>query len=121
VDEQEFDSLFQTGPFTTKDATKSDAQLRRRTMLGIALWGRTLEDLKRQLLAPHPEIPVGFDVTDLRELHQSLQNISGDFSNPRHAWLTRLPAFSQTISVGTGRYTAWEARCEIVCRAIEYL
>jgi hypothetical protein len=34
-----------------------DAQARRSSALGIALWGKTAEDLHRQLLAPHPEIP----------------------------------------------------------------
>jgi hypothetical protein len=121
MDEEEFDALFHSRPFTTKDATKTDLQLRRRIALAIALWGRTLDDLKRQLLAVHPEIPAGFDVTDLRELHQNLQNISSDLSNPRHAWLTRLPVFSQTISADSERYSAWEARCEVVRRAIEYL
>ena len=121
MDEQEFDSLLQFRPFTTKDGTRADAQQRRRMTLAIALWGRTLDDLKSKFIALRPEIPKGFDVTDLRELQRSLQNISADLSNPRRAWLTRLPVFSQTISVGTERYTAWEVRCEIVRRAVEYL
>ena len=121
MDEEEFDLLLQSRSFTTKDATLADAQLRRRTTLAIALWGRTVEDLERQLLAPSPEIPSGFDLADFQELRRSLRSISDGFSNPRHAWLTRLPAFSKTISIGAKRFNAWEARCEVVRRAIEYL
>ena len=121
MDEEEFDSLLNSRPFTAKDAAVADAQLRRRVTLAIALWGRTLDDLQRQLLAPYPAIPAGFDLADFRELHRSLQNISDGLSNPRHALLTRLPVLSQVISVGTQRFTAWEARYEIVRRAIEYM
>jgi hypothetical protein len=121
MDEEELDSLLQSRPFTTKDAARADAQLRRRTALAIALWGRTVDDLRRQLLAPPPEIPSGFALNDFHELLRNIQNISDGFSNPRHAWLTRLPFFSQTISIGRRDFTAWEARCEIVRRAIEFL
>lgn len=76
MDDEEFDSLLQSRSFTTRDAARADAQLRRRAMLGNALWGRTLDDLKRQLVAPHPEIPAGFDVKEIRELYRWLQNVS---------------------------------------------
>jgi hypothetical protein len=121
MDEEDFDSLLQSRPFTTKDATRADAQLRRCTVLGIALWGRTVDDLKCQLLAPSPEIPSGFTLGDFHELLRSIQNISDGFNNPRHAWLNRLPIFFQTISIGTQEFTVWEARCEIVRRAVEFL
>ena len=90
MDEEEFDSLIQAESFTTRDATLLDAKLRRRTMLGLALWGRTLDELKRQLVAPHPEIPVGVDVAELRELHQYLQNIPDTLSKRLSGWLFSL-------------------------------
>jgi hypothetical protein len=59
--EQEFDSLFPPRPFGTAEAMRVEARLRRCGTLGLALWGRTSDDLRRQLLAPYPEIPSGFD------------------------------------------------------------
>jgi hypothetical protein len=121
MDEQEFDSLMQSRPFGRDDAMRADLQLRRGVTLAIALWGRTPDDLQRQLLAPSPEIPSGFDLTDLRELQRRAEKISAGMSDPRYEWLSRLAFSSQTIFVGAQRFTAWEARCEIVRRAIEYL
>lgn len=121
MDEEEFDSFMPSRPFGTEDAMRADARLRRCTALGMALWGRTLEDLQRQLLAPSPEIPSGFDLADLRELQRSAHQISACFSDPRSKWLSRFASFSPAISVGTQRFTVWEARSEIVRRAIEYL
>ena len=101
MDEQEFDSLAE-----------------RSRMLTVGLWGRTPDDLQRQLLAPYPEIPSGFELDDLRELLRSVERISVPLIDPRYAvqWFS-----SQTILVGTQSFTVWEARCEIVRRAIEYL
>jgi hypothetical protein len=121
MDEEEFDSLMQSRPFGSEDAKRADVQLRRRMTLGVALWGRTLEDLQRRLLAPTPEIPSGFDLGDFRELQRSAHEISACFSDPRYTWLTRFASSSPTIFVGTQRFTVWEARCEIVRRAIEGL
>jgi hypothetical protein len=59
MDEEEFDLLIGGRPFGTADATLMDAQARRCTALGIALWGSTPAGPQRQLLAPHPEIPAG--------------------------------------------------------------
>jgi len=59
MDEEEFDSLMPSRPFGTEDAMRADARLRRCTAPGMALWGMTLEDLHRQLLAPSSEIPSG--------------------------------------------------------------
>ena len=64
MDEQEFDSLFPA------------ARLRRCGTLGLALWGRTSDDLRRQLRAPYPEIPSGFDLEDFRELQRFAQLIT---------------------------------------------
>jgi hypothetical protein len=52
MNEEEFDSLMQSQPFGREDAMRADVQLRRRMTLAIALWGRTLDDLQRQQLAP---------------------------------------------------------------------
>ncbi len=121
MDEEEFDSLMQSRPFGMYDAARVDARFRRRATLAAALWGRTSEDLQRQLFAPYPEIPFGFELADFRELQRSVQTISGRLNDPRYAWLSALLAPSWTIVVGTERFTVWEARCEIVRRAMEYL
>jgi hypothetical protein len=121
MDEHEFDALFQR-PFGTEDAKNEDARWRRCATLGTVLFGRNSGDLQRQLLASHPEIPSGYDVADFRDLLQHLEMVSDAMSNPRKTWLSPL-AFvaSATLSVGSRRFTFWEARCEIVRRAIEYL
>ena len=126
MDEQEFDALFQQ-PFGKADFQRADAQWGRSATLASALFGRTPEDLRRQLVASHPQIPSGFELGDFRYLQQHVQTISGlvlsGSSNPRMAWLSpRLTRFaSATITIAEQRYTVWEARCEIVRRAIEYL
>ena len=120
MDEQQFDSLFQQ-PFGRQDAIQADARLRRCIALGIKLWGRTSDDLQHQLLSPYPEIPSGFDLEDFRELQRSAQIISQNLGDPRNVWLSRLAISSATIFIGTQRHTVWEARCEMVRRAIEYL
>ena len=126
MDEQEFDALFQQ-PFGKADFQRADAQWGRSATLASALFGRTPEDLRRQLVASHPQIPSGFELGDFRYLQQHVQTISGlvlsGSSNPRMAWLSPwLTRFaSATITIAEQRYTVWEARCEIVRRAIEYL
>jgi|SRR5580704_10847404 hypothetical protein len=124
MDEQEFDSLFPPRPFGTAEAIQAEARLRRCGTLGLALWGRTSDDLRRQLLAPYPEIPSGFDLEDCRELQRFALLISAGLASSRNAGL--LPPFpsatsSPAIFVGTQRFTPWEACCEILRRAIEHL
>lgn len=119
MNEQEFDLLYQR-PFGVEDAMRADARLRRCASLGMALWGRTAEDLKRQLLAPHPEIPQGFNLEDFGELQRSAQLTSVGLSSSPYGRLSPAEA-SPTIFVGTRRFSVWEARCEVVRRAIEYL
>jgi hypothetical protein len=126
MDDQEFDALFPR-PFGREDFERVDAQWGRCATLAVALFGKTEEELQRQLLARHPEIPAGFDLADFRDLERHVQTISGlvlgPSSDPRMAWLS--PWLSHmalmTITVGTERFTVWEARREIVRRAIEYL
>jgi hypothetical protein len=121
MDEEEFDALLQGRPFGTKDAKREDAKLRRRSILAKALWGRTVEDLERQLHAPHPEIPAGFALADFRELQRMALEILARLNDPKFAWVSRLAFPSQIVSVGSQQYSSWEARCEIVRRAIQYL
>jgi hypothetical protein len=126
MDEQEFDALFQR-PFGRADFQRADAQWGRSATLASALFGRTPEDLRRQLVAAHPQIASGFELADFRDLERHVQTISGlvlsGSSNQRMAWLSPwLTKFaSDNIAIGGQRYTVWEARCEIVRRAIEYL
>jgi hypothetical protein len=115
MNEEEFDSSVGSAPFGTADAMRAEAQLRRCMSLGVALWGRTAHDLQRQLLAPHPEIPSGFDLAEFRRLQQQTQIIS------LAPWLPRSTLSSPIVFVGERRFTAWEARSEILRRAIEYL
>ena len=126
MDEQEFDAVFQQ-PLGTKDAARVETQMRRRMTLAIALSGRTPDDLKNQLLRPYPEIPPGFDLADFRGLERLIQTIldlvSGALSERRKGWLSfwPIPLAADSIVVGTQRFTIWEARLEIIRRAIEYL
>ena len=121
MDEQEFDALLRAQPFGTEDAKRVDSLLRRCTILGRALWGKTPEDLQRQLIASHPEIPAGFALADFQELQRRARAISASFKDPRFAWAAGVGFSSQTILVGSTRFTSWEARTEIVRRAIEHL
>jgi hypothetical protein len=118
--EEEFDSSMQLQPFGATEARQAEDQQRRCMTLGIALWGKTPADLQRQLLAPHPEIPSGFDLDDFRKLLQTAQTLAAASVNPRFAWLPR-SILSSPVFVGTKSFTTWEARYEIVRRAIEYL
>lgn len=122
MDEQAFDSLMrsrQGRSFGTEDAKQVELRLRRSNALAIKLWGSTPDDLKRQLAAPVPEIPSGFDLADFRELQQT----TGRFVavTQSHKLMSRMVSGSKTVVVGDHRYTEWEARFEILRRVIEYL
>ena len=121
----EFESLG-LRPFGIEDAEQMEARHLGSSRLGLALWGRTSADLQRQLLAAHPDIPTGFDLADFRALLQSTEAISAwlisvSLRDPRYTWLPLYLSTSPTIWVGTQQFTVWEARCEVVRRAIEYL
>jgi hypothetical protein len=125
MDEQELDSSMAWLPFGTKDAKRMEDQARRTAALGLALWGKTDDDLRRQLLAPHPEIPSGFDLADYRELQKSYRLIAACLAGRHRSWVSGMPGIRNLLSplvvIGTERLTAFEARCEIVRRAIEFL
>ena len=121
MSEEEFDSFTRFRSFRSEDAMHLEADAARCTTLGTAIWGRTSDDLQRQLNAPHPEIPPGCDIADLRKLQQSAQNFAKALANPSNSWLPAPAPSSPSLFVGTQRLTAWEARCEVVRRAIEYL
>jgi hypothetical protein len=118
MDEEEFDALVQPRPFGTVDAIRADLQFRRSASLGTTLLGKTDDDLRRQLLMPSPEIPSGFDLADFRELLRTTEQL---LATMRKLRISCVASESQIIGVGTQRYTEWEARCEIIRRAIEYL
>ena len=126
MDEEEFDALMKLRPFGTEDAMHWYAQIRGDIGLGMtlgsALWGGTSEDLQRQLLAPHPEIPSGFDLADFRKLlHWTAQMSSAVLAVQRMRGLSPAVLPPAAVFVGTHGFTMWEARCEIVRRAIDYL
>lgn len=100
---------------------RADGRARRATALGIALWGRNAADLERQLAAPRPEIPAGFDLADFRDLLRSASAISEAVGDPRRQWMHSLAQSSATVWARGQPLTTWEARCEVVRRAIEYL
>jgi hypothetical protein len=121
--EDEFDSLMRARPFRTEDTRRAEAQMLRGTALlttlGASLWGKTDDDLRRQLLRPYPAIPPGFGVRDLHDLlHVTAQMLSAISAM---VGLSHLFDTSTRIVVDAESYTLWEARCEIVRRAIEYL
>jgi hypothetical protein len=91
MDEERLDSLMRWPPFGTNDAMRIEAQACRSTALGIALWGKTPDDLRRQLLAPHPEIPSGFDLADFRDSQKSIRRIAARLGDPRYRWLFTTP------------------------------
>jgi hypothetical protein len=114
MDEHEFDSRFPK-PYTRTDIIQADARLRRCAMLAVLLWGRSAEDVYRQLLLPYPKVPADYDLAEFRELQQLTQRSL--------ACLKKLQASSGTqfMSGGNQHSRLWEDRQEVLRRAIEYL
>jgi hypothetical protein len=121
MDEQNLDWLMQWQPFGTEDAKRADLRLRRSQALALGLWGKTPDDLKRQLVRARPEIPSGFELTDFRVLLQTTQRLVDAMKNPGNELMSRIAYGSGILIVGPQRYTEWEARREVVRRAIQYL
>ena len=122
MDEEDLNSL-PWQPFSSADAARREAEMRRTMALGFALWGRTPADLERQLLAPHPETPPGYELADYRNLAGMLV-LWANFEK-RLPGLRKYSAMqalvSGTIVVGGRQLTMLQARSEVVRRAIEYL
>jgi 16S rRNA G1207 methylase RsmC len=121
MNEEEFDSLAAWQPYRAAEARRMEAQMARHAALAVALWGGTSADLERQLSGRYPAIPSGFALTEYRELHRSAKKMAAAMGGPQSAWSSRWAHSSWVISVGAQRYTAWEAKSEIVRRVIEYL
>jgi hypothetical protein len=125
--EEEFDSLMRAArPFGSEDAKQLEARMLRSTALvttlGAAIWGKTNDDLRRQLLRPYPALPPGYSVRDLHDLlHLSGLMVSAIATAYKTVGLPHAFDTSRPIVVHDRSYTAWEARCEIVRRAIEHL
>jgi hypothetical protein len=119
VDEEEFASFRDWEPFGSADAKRVEAEAVRCGLLAAALWGANANDLQLQLLAPHPEIPAGFGLADLRRL--SVQTTALRLKSARHAWVAGLGVSAPAIFAGDRQYSAREARWEILRRAIDYL
>jgi hypothetical protein len=105
MDNQIFDSWREWRP------DEDPENIERGIVLAGKLWGITIERLQSQLLAPHPQIPGGYDIADFQRLA----------SFPGHAFLHAFWPLTPNIAfmVGTRRFTVVEARQEIVRRAIE--
>ena len=121
MDEDRLGWIGKLQPFGTTEAAQWELRLGRCDSLGKALWGRTAEDLRRQLQRSHPDVPHGFHLADFQALlRESSRLASLNLDDPRNAWVRRLVHYG-TMSVGTQQLTEWEARVEIVRRAIHYL
>jgi hypothetical protein len=118
--EEEFDAFIPNRPFRHADLKQVEADAGRLTALGLALWGRTPADLKRQLDAPHPEIPAGCTLPDLLRLQRYLQRLSAVAAKPQSAWFSPLLS-SLCMLDGPRALTGLEARFEVVLRASKYL
>jgi hypothetical protein len=67
-------------------------------------------------------MPPGIGLADLRELLRSVEAMLAAFHDEKSMLGSISIALSSpTIAIGTQQFTAWEARCEIVRRAIQYL
>ncbi|HKW61081.1 MAG TPA: hypothetical protein VJN89_00930 [Candidatus Acidoferrum sp.] len=122
MDEQEFDALFPSRPFGTQDAMREEARWRRCATLATLLFGRTPDDLRCQLLAARPGIPQGYDLIDFHNLQKHMEMLTGLLSDPRNTWRSPLgTAAFGVIEVRTEHLSVWEARLEILRRAIDYL
>ena len=121
MSEEEFDSLASWQPYGTAQAMQMEAQWARYAGLAAALWGGTATDLERQLSGRYPEIPSGFALADYRALHRMAGTFAAAKDGWLYTWASRLATSYWVVEVGARRYTAWEARCEIARRAIEYL
>ena len=113
MDDGDFFSRYPMRPWTRSDFENAH---REGTALADALWLRNrfwgdAETMSRQLLAASPEIPAGMGLSELRALER-LARLGLRYSD-------RAPkAF---VWIGGRSLAIWEARYEIVRRAIDFL
>jgi hypothetical protein len=119
MDDQEFDAWQGLRPFRTSDMK----QFERVAALAGKLWGAGIECMRRQLLAPHPEIPEGFDLADFRVLQRQseMMLVALERKPPGLQWGSLRFTMDTKIQVGSHSFTYPEACCEIVRRAIDFL
>lgn len=90
-------------------------EFQRTTALGVQLWGYgKIENLKRQLELPSPEIPLGVGKRELLVLEKRATMMLADNHSGR-------PELNEVITVGSGQFTVAEAMYEIVRRALAAL
>lgn len=110
MDEHDFEALRSWKPFSS-DAVKTAERL---PALALALFGRTPEYLRRQLLAGTPKIPPGCTLADLKLLERQTKVMLEHPS--KFGWFA-----NEAVVIGSQSRSSIEARCEIVRRAIEHL
>lgn len=125
MNEQEFDAAREWRSFGAQDGMKFEQKLERLATLGLALWGRTPDELRRQLTAEHPTIPTGCSITDLQDLLGQARTLLSAYRTADHnvrIFLNRtLKAEGDVIEIGSESFTVLEARHEVARRAIEWL
>lgn len=110
MDEHDFFAQHPMRPWTYSDFQRESGALARAVPLSAELWGHP-ETMRRQLSAAFPEIPAGLGLPELRVLER-LTHLGLRYSD-------RAPkAF---VWIGGRSLTLWEARYEIVRRAIDFL
>jgi hypothetical protein len=118
MDEDDFFSRYPMRPWTRSDFENAH---REGTALAYALWLSNKlwddpETMRCQLLAASPEIPAGMGLPELRALER-LARLGLRYSGSRH-WPQAPKGF---VWIGGRSLTIWEARYEIVRRAIDFL
>jgi hypothetical protein len=122
MSEEEFDSFMANRSFRFEDLRQVEADAGRFTSLALALWGRTPADLASRLDAPHPQLPPGCTLADLRRLQHYVQRLSAEASKPHNGWLAPLTFSSLGMIAGSPQVSeGLEGRLELLRRAIEYL
>lgn len=118
MDEDEFFAQHPMHPWTRsnfENAHQEGTALAQALWLSNKLWGDH-ETMKHQLLATSPEIPAGIGLLELRALER-MARLGLRYSDTQYS--PRAPkAF---VWIGERSLTIWEARYEIVRRAIDSL
>ncbi len=121
MDEHEFDSLRDWQPFRPETLGRFEAQAGRVTGLAVALWGNTPADLQRQLTGRYPKLPKSVDLADLHKLLAYAHRFEMLLEKNGSLWPLLRGAQATQIEVGGRLFNIWQARTEVVRRAIEFL